>query len=102
MQHPIFAQMVDQMCAFFADAGAVNYLEFDCTSDRFGKMQVLIQRADGRTPAQENIRLKDDNKALRAALENMCAVGAEYYDMDCGENGSAALAMAKEALGEKE
>lgn len=35
---------------------------------------------------------------LREALERMIDVGMEFYDMECGENGSEAIAQARAAL----
>jgi len=42
--------------------------------------------------------LERENAALRYALTAMVSIGCEYYDMDIGENGSAALGLADKAL----
>ena len=34
------------------------------------------------------------------ALNNLVQVGCEFYDMDCGENGSVAINIARKALGD--
>ena len=68
MSHPLFAKLTHEMCKFFEESGAVNYLEFEARSDKYGPMRVCIQRAEGKTPAQENVRLKAENKALADAL----------------------------------
>ena len=68
MSHPLFAKLTHEMCKFFEESGAVNYLEFEARSDKYGPMLVCIQRAEGKTPAQENVRLKAENKALADAL----------------------------------
>jgi hypothetical protein len=46
--------------------------------------------------------LKQSNAGLLAALKNIVDVGREYYDMDMGENGSSALAIAKDAIEKEE
>ena len=68
MSHPLFAKLTHEMCKLFEGSGAVNYLEFEARSDEYGPMLVCIQRAEGKTPAQENVRLKAENKALADAL----------------------------------
>ena len=42
--------------------------------------------------------LKQSNAGLLAALKNIVDVGRGYYDMDMGENGSSALAIAEDAI----
>lgn len=51
-QHPMFVHFVDAMANFFKDTGGENYVSTSFYSPEFGFMEVLIQRQDGKTPAQ--------------------------------------------------
>ena len=64
MRHPVFAKFTDEMCIFFEETGAINNLELTVFSERYGKMNVLIQRAEGETPAQQNMQLREKIKEL--------------------------------------
>jgi len=68
LNHPLFAKLTEELCNFFIESGAMNYVEFSVCSDKFGMMNVCIQRAEGRTPAQENMRLKEEIEKLKNEL----------------------------------
>lgn len=42
--------------------------------------------------------LERQRNILLEALEELIDVGCEFYDMDCGENGSVAISAAREAI----
>lgn len=79
MRHPAFAALADGACRLLEEYGGDNYLEFGMCSDKHGPMTVLIQRDDGETPAQQNVRLR----ARIAELEQDNATqqkGAEHAE----------------------
>ena len=98
LRHPLFATLTEQICNFFAESGATNYAEFSVYSDRFGTMNVCVQRAEGMTPAQKNTQLqreRDEARAENEALRDALRVAANQREAleVCPECGFASMHM---------
>ena len=72
MKHPMFAILADDIAKMFDEAGAMNYVEYQICSEKYGPMSVLIQRRTGETPAAQNVRLRE----RIAELEQQTTKGA--------------------------
>lgn len=68
----------------------------DTDEAQFGTGRVTVDFA--RRLECERNALRASNAELIEALEEMISVGSEYYDMDMGENGSAAIETARAAI----
>lgn len=58
MKHPAFVLLADEIAKMLEESEAVNYVEFQIGSEQYGPMSVLVQRLEGETPAQQNVRLR--------------------------------------------
>lgn len=66
---PLFVALAAEARVMFDDVGAANYLEIEFGDDR-GKLSVLIQRAEGETPAFRAARLERELKELQSKKED--------------------------------
>jgi hypothetical protein len=59
-RHPLFIRLAEEACDLLDATGGVNYVEFRMNCAKHGEIIVLIQKASGETPAQQNVRLKKE------------------------------------------
>lgn len=97
-KHPAFAVLAAQCVKMFKESGGVNYVEWRLSSDDpgFGIFTVVIQRDQGKTPAQRVSELQ--NQIVK--YEKMVAIikdGIKRYERGNG-NGWWALEIPQEKL----
>jgi len=68
LSHPVMAVVVAEAVDMFAQAGGINYVSFRVMTKSSGPMELIIQRALGKTPAELNAELRAENEKLKAAV----------------------------------
>lgn len=68
VEHPIFAKMCEEIARLWHKTGGENYVELNCWTKATGPINIMIQRVEGKTPAQVNVELKAELARYREAV----------------------------------
>ncbi len=63
--HPVLAFIANELYLLLKEAGGTNYVEFTVNHKEQGEFTLLLQRKEGKTPAQLNLELKAELAELR-------------------------------------
>jgi hypothetical protein len=72
LQHPEFARLAEGIVGFFKAKGGINYVATDMYHPELGFFEIIVQRKNGKTPAQLNMELKAKIVELEEKLSRSC------------------------------
>lgn len=71
MKYPGLQEFVKNVMDFFQEARGINYVSFTAESEEHGQFEIIIQRKNGKTPAEINSELKRIIKQLEKTISDM-------------------------------
>jgi len=75
VSHPLLAHIARESGDLFEQGGGINYVAFRVEgTSAHGPLEIIIQRAMGKTPAEMNVELQAENEKLKSQI---AAKGAE-------------------------
>lgn len=74
-RHPAVAALSHGAAQFFLDSGATNYVVWQLWEERLGRIEIVVQRVSGETPAKQASRLRAERDRLRDAGDRMRMAG---------------------------
>jgi len=90
VEHEYVVYFAEEMAKYFKNAKGVNYVSVQCWHKGTGPLEIIVQRSEGKTPAQINLELKEEIARLRGERCVYCPKCGEpdpvLYCENCGHN----------------
>ena len=80
VDHEYVVYFAEEMAKYFKNAKGVNYVSVQCWHKGTGPLEIIVQRSEGKTPAQINLELKREIEILKNGNHHCPKCGHNWED----------------------
>ena len=96
--HPLAASLFNEVCGLFISGGGENYFQMDGYHPKTGPIQIIVQRAEGKNPAQVAVEQKAVADRYRGILQS---VHDDLFDYGTGKLTAETMQLVEDEMGAK-